>query len=832
MPTKVTTMLFDHTDAELTLQNRVPAAAQLLAELQQKTSDDVRPDVPRLFTRLVSMLRHFNEDGLAQLDAQLESGSAAKRYFVDALPLAGTAPALAMMRDMILSGSVNDETTDRWMTSLAFVHDPDVNMVAAVAPLLEDRNARRQTLLGVSSLVHHFCKINVNCANERPVRTVVSELERALGSGCHAASEDQEMRILTALKALGNVGRLVGGVDKLRTCFEDEDNSMEIRLAAIHAFRRMSCSAVTDSNLMATFANTREDTEVRVAAYLAVMQCPSYNIVDKVQEVLSTETVNQVSSFVWSHLTNMQETNDPTKSYMKSLLYNLDLASKFNTDMRKFSRYFEKTMFSESMNAGATVDANVIFTPDSYMPRSGMFNLTVDLFGEAFNLLEIGGRVEGLEDFSESLFGDNGIYPQETISQIMKTMRGNQNSRIQSPKASAYMKIFGNELQFGKYDSLKELVASMGAKNPLDFLQKLAKDMDWTENYQFLDSSYTIPTITGFPFTLKATGTATLSLKTGGSFDVQSWNKVNIDGHIKPSAAVEIMSEMLVDAHVAHTGLKMNTNLHTSTLLDGHAIVDGGKLVSVRVNMPRDKVEILDVHTRFHSVFRNRARKLEMHADNRYELKSCSDKYISTELLGINLCADVSYSRGTPDRPSCFFSGPLTARFTVEKTDTIKAFELEYQHSNENGIRKSNFVLDTVGSSIDRRITVDYAVDFNKSEFKAGFYTPIKSMDVSGVLDLAGRTKRADVSLKMDGSELFGVTSSLAIEDTPVIFRYSPYLNIRGPGVELGTFQGSLVANKNKHKYSADLTITKIFQTPVVLKGKVGLMHVCPFKSF
>ena len=395
MPTTVSRITFDHTDAELVKQNRVPAAAELLAKLQEKTSDNVRPDVPRLFTRLVNMLRHFDEYGLSQLDAQLEAGSAAKRYFVDALPLAGSAPALAMMRDMILNGRVNEETTDRWMTSLAFVHDPSVEMVAAVAPLLEDRNARRQTLLGVSSMVHHYCKLNTDCVREAPVNAAVTSLERVLGTGCHAASEDEEMKMLTALKALGNAGRLVDGINKLRTCFEDDDNSMEVRLSAIRAFRRMPCSTVSESGLMSAFANTREDTEVRVAAYLAVMQCPTHQIVDKVQEVLSAETVNQVSSFVWSHLTNMQETNDPTKSYMKSLLYNVDLADKFNTDMSKFSRYFEKTMFSESMNTGATVDANVVFTPDSYMPKSGMFNLTVDLFGEAFNLLEIGGRVEG-----------------------------------------------------------------------------------------------------------------------------------------------------------------------------------------------------------------------------------------------------------------------------------------------------------------------------------------------------------------------------------------------------------------------------------------------------
>ncbi|XP_037094790.1 uncharacterized protein LOC119114847 [Pollicipes pollicipes] len=343
--------------------------------------------------------------------------------------------------------------------------------------------------------------------------------------------------------------------------------------------------------------------------------------------------------------------------------------------------------------------------------------------------------------------------------------------------------------------------------------------MDWTENYQFLDSAYTMPTIAGFPFVLKAVGTATVSLKTGGSFNIESWDKMNINGHVKPSAAVEIMSEMVVDAHVAHTGLKMNTNLHTSTVFDGHAIVDSGKMVSVRINMPREKVEILDINTRFHSVFRNKARKLEMHTDNRYELVACSDRYVSPQLLGVNFCTDIRYSQGSEGLPSVLLSGPLTARFTIEKTDTIKGFEFEYRHSNEASVRKSSLVIDTPGSATDRRINVDYMINFEQKAFKAGFRTPIKSMDVSGSLDLAGQTKQFDASLKMDDRELAGVAGRLEVDETPVMVRYSPSFSVRGPAGELVAFDGGLIVSKNKHKYNVDITISKLYQTPIVLKG-------------
>lgn len=39
--------------------------------------------------------------------------------------------------------------------------------------------------------------------------------------------------------------------------------------------------------------------------------------------------------------------------------------------------------------AGANVDANVVFSQESYVPRSATFNFTTDLFGHSLNLLEV-----------------------------------------------------------------------------------------------------------------------------------------------------------------------------------------------------------------------------------------------------------------------------------------------------------------------------------------------------------------------------------------------------------------------------------------------------------
>lgn len=45
---------------------------------------------------------------------------------------------------------------------------------------------------------------------------------------------------------------------------------------------------------MSIFLDTSEDSEIRIAAYKALMECPSIAVVDRVKKTLETEEINQV----------------------------------------------------------------------------------------------------------------------------------------------------------------------------------------------------------------------------------------------------------------------------------------------------------------------------------------------------------------------------------------------------------------------------------------------------------------------------------------------------------------------------------------------------------
>lgn len=186
--------------------------------------------------------------------------------------------------------------------------------------------------------------------------------------------------------------------------------------------------------------DVKEDSELRIAAYLAVIECPSNFVLDQVKDTLKTEEMNQVGSFIWSHLTNLMETSDPHKQGIRSILEDEILAKDFDSDKRKFSRNYEGSFFIDKLNLGAKSESNLIWSPKSFIPRSAMLNLTVDVFGHAVNLIEIGGRVEGLEYFLETYFGPGGYFGNNAPpSPRLARNRAIRSDKIESASKKVYV---------------------------------------------------------------------------------------------------------------------------------------------------------------------------------------------------------------------------------------------------------------------------------------------------------------------------------------------------------------------------------------------------------
>lgn len=96
-----------------------------------------------------------------------------------------------------------------------------------------------------------------------------------------------------------------------------------------------------------------------------------------------------VGSFIVSWIRNLKTTADPKKAHKKYFYGNIKSKNKFSADIRQFSQNYHFSQIFPSLNSGYSIDANVIFSSTSYVPRATSLNLDTSLFGNTVNLFGV-----------------------------------------------------------------------------------------------------------------------------------------------------------------------------------------------------------------------------------------------------------------------------------------------------------------------------------------------------------------------------------------------------------------------------------------------------------
>ncbi|ODN01099.1 Apolipophorin [Orchesella cincta] len=353
-----------------------------------------------------------------------------RSLFDNILEAVGTAASVGVIKERILSGDAPRETISSWINSLAFIPKPDLDLMAATFQILRARDNHPNILLSYSSLAHSFCRqqqtsSSASCDQYQPVQILTRLYEKFFNlTGCATKQRKNVDQVLMYLKGIGNFGMRTEELHSaLQTCIHSNDNA-EVRVAAIEAYRRMPCSEQSGHpELRTLFENQQEDAEVRIAAFLAIMRCPTYPTIRWLKRIMGTEQVRQVTSFVSSYIRNLQETSLPSKLELQGLVADEKFTDPFGTDFRQFSKNFEASIYYPDGNIGIGLDNNLIFSQLSYIPRSSSLNLTVDLFGESINVFEATVRLESFEHYVESIFGPNGKLSGTGIHKMLSSLR-------------------------------------------------------------------------------------------------------------------------------------------------------------------------------------------------------------------------------------------------------------------------------------------------------------------------------------------------------------------------------------------------------------------------
>ncbi|NXJ60783.1 APLP protein, partial [Rostratula benghalensis] len=197
-----------------------------------------------LFMTLVFELRHLSLEALKAV-WQRSSFKCRDNWqpLIDALPSCATEACVVLMKEIISSGEVEEDKVEHFFWSFSFISKPTSGMIESLAPLLKSPGASQSCFLGVTALLHRFCSVYNSCDSVPAVQSVMRTLGKFLRGNCSVEDSEQLSEMQLVLKAIGNAGLAAASlVPMLSLCASLTTNPMEIRLAAVQAFRRIPCS--------------------------------------------------------------------------------------------------------------------------------------------------------------------------------------------------------------------------------------------------------------------------------------------------------------------------------------------------------------------------------------------------------------------------------------------------------------------------------------------------------------------------------------------------------------------------------------------------------------
>ncbi|XP_057385670.1 uncharacterized protein LOC130704922 [Balaenoptera acutorostrata] len=749
-------------------------------------------EAAELFLTLVSELRGLSADELMELwEHSFFKCRDNWQPLVDALPSCGTKPCVSLMAELIVSGELEADETEAWLWSLAFVPQPTDAMVHALLPLLQTPEASPSAFLGISALVHNLCvSLDGPCGQLPGVGSLMRILEDALGAKCTFQEPSDADQLQLVLKAIGNAGlAAVALTPKLSICASLRSCRPEIRLGAIQAFRRVPCSA-DRSVLSSLYQSPEEDAEIRINAYLALMRCPSEEVFAQVRRTQAGEPSTQVGSFVWSHLLQLLETGDPLKRALREAIPEDIVSQEFHPETWKHSSYSDVTFRSASGSLGANLEGTLLFSPASFLPRSATANLTVHALGHAFNLLELGLRLENAEEMARRLFGPKSFWGQEEERQAQaekppepgpgptpqpahpacpgersRKMRDLQRKVAQRHRerralqCKLSIKVFGHELSFVNCGAMGSHVTRQSL-NLAELAVKLLKgqEVQLNRRLNLAMEELTFPTMSGLLARLTLNASAAISIQVGGTVNFQQRSDFSVNGYVKPSALLRISAQMGTVGTLGQAGLRWVTGVRGTASLDGGIRTKKGQDLKVHLNTPEEAVELLRFSSQLFLITGDGMRRLS-HAHIPSEAQSCTDKEAS-RTWGWQLCTEVSWP--PPGKPY-LLSVPVFAAVMLKKQDRgLQHYLLEAAYTlhppKDSWLPQeasAHIFMGTPRSEVPRDVGVDVSYSWPQRKLQLKLVHPKKKIELDGKIDTLQSACMGHLELILDDRDVY-----------------------------------------------------------------------------
>lgn len=604
-----------------------------------------------------------------------------------------------------------------------------------------DSNPPKEAYLSVGNLLNKFC-IKHGCEPSE-LKGILDKFFAKLND-CKNMDRKFEDTIVATLKGIRNI-RHLPSPERVLSCIS-EKHTTRVRVSALQTLAIAACQKKVQQQMLSLLKDRNADSELRIEAYLALISCPSGTLANEIKTVLDEETVHQVGSFITSHLASLRSSTDSYRELARQHFANVRTNQKFLSDLRQYSFNHEFSYAIDSMGVGASVDTTVIYSQNSFLPRSGRLNVTGEIFGKNFNIFELSARQENIDLLLEHNFGPKGLFntatSQELYDMFTNTVadkgnvgtRGRRSLRTDitqfnkiiktSPKKENLrdieldisLKLFGSEMYF----------LSLGDDLPLDpkdFIKKLkaigeklltsAKGFDEIYEFRslFLDAELVYPTGIGFPLRLIAHGAGATRIEAGGKFDLKEIlrnpRETKVLFRAVPSYNLDISGELVVDGFAVTTGLHTGVSVHSSTGAEiDFRLLDSGRGFDTKVRFPFKKQEVLTFDHKIVSVTQERGYpSIETNlkfSSKQHKLGGSFDQL--KRFTGMTLSTEVTVTQpGTVNVAPFPLNGPLHAHVWLE-VETEYQLTANFKQDNDKNIVIINF--NTPGSAENRASTL------------------------------------------------------------------------------------------------------------------------------
>ncbi|XP_068235953.1 vitellogenin-like [Palaemon carinicauda] len=726
-----------------------------LKELCEKTRQTVAHESASIMSDIIQVMKRVPDRDFPQVLEKIRQGQICPQIkrleslYLHAIAFTHESGSVKIIIDELLKGTTPMHTT-LYASALYNTHHPDFQSLKEIKRLFASNKYLPTAWLSAASMVNNFCRHNHECHRETEVADIINTLNSKIQQQCAPCDDDETKNAAFAtLESIGNIGVMTPEVSKSALkCIETKGVENSIRIAAIRSFRNAKCQRYATLNFVKIAVDHKRNDELRIASYLAAMRCAEKEDVEEIILKISKEDNTQVRSFVLSHILNIQKSTNPEKKHLKYLLSDFVIPSNYTQDFRRYSQNIDTTFYEPSLGLGGGVENNIIYGPGSFVPRSVALNFTSMLYGQSFNLGQIGGRFEGVDGIMENILAPSSLFPDTSQHSAMKNngdsilekiVRALQKQKIMDstpigemlkkiyeegaskvPYVELYANIMGQDIA---YKILKGNIRDMDFGNIMDgyistMKDVFSKDINAKEDFSHMTQialDYYLPTGHGTPLKMKFTGTAILGIEMEGKLNLNKLFSKSIDSENRlkmiPGLSVEANGFIGYDCFLSKTGLQMKNSLSINGGLSV-SLKKAGAGYEAHIDLPEntDLIEAQSETYLMKGVVGSQEQVIipESLRDNRIKKTFCNTEW--EPMLGFKICYNM-------DVPDIFRNTglPLGAKSTVKlhiaKTDpSLRGYKVKAAIHNKSGNKELNINIETKGLSTPKKTeaTISY----------------------------------------------------------------------------------------------------------------------------